>query len=126
MKTQFVILILATLLVSCDYYTDQKVLVVDKLNHLPIQSANVVVTNNQAETYEFLTDSTGFCHMSQLTGDLSKREIHVMKDGYSDFFLTVELDGDNVTYKQKQDLKNSEYTYFAVLNDTLVVYMERK
>jgi len=120
MTTRLISLLLIVFLSSCDYFTDQKVYVVDNINMKPIEEATVHIAS-----YEFQTDTSGFCHMSQVTGDLTERTIQVFKDGYKDFSLTVELDDGYILYKQKLDSTYSVDNSFAVLTDTLVVFMER-
>ena len=121
MKGKLIIILLASLLSSCDYFTDQKVQVIDKQSRMPIKDATVFIA-----AYDFQTDSSGFCHLSQVTGDLTERKIKVIKEGYNDFSLTVELVDDFISYKQLRDSIFSTKNSFAVLADTLVVYMEKK
>ena len=120
MKSKLLSLLLIAFFSSCDYFTDQKVRVIDKSNMKPVKGATVLIA-----AYEFNTDSSGFCHMSQVTGDLTERTIQVFKDGYKDFTLQIELGDNSISYKQKLDSTYSVDNSFAVLADTLVVYLER-
>ena len=112
---------IAILLNGCDYYTEQKVLVLDRSNQKPIPSAHVSIG-----PYHYLTDSVGYYHMQAVTGDMTNRIIRVEKSGYQIFQIELELDDGYITYKQKAD---SIYTLgnhaFSVLNDTLVIQLEK-
>ena len=121
MKNLFILLILTMLLSSCEYYTDQKVKVFDKTSNLPVLNADIRIA-----AYEFLTDSMGFCHMSRLTSDLTERTIRVQKEGYVDFKISLKLDGHDILYRQTRDDTYLGNNSFAVMRDTLVVYLEKK
>ncbi|UZR96136.1 hypothetical protein [Chondrinema litorale] len=96
----------------------------DKLTKQPVEKANVTI-----ESYEFETDSIGFVHMQQITGDLSERKIIVTKAGYRHFNLIIDHNDDFIIYKQKEDATSDWQVgenSFAVLKDTLVVYLEKE
>lgn len=120
MKKMFTLFLLS--FISCDYSTDQKVLVIDKNSNLPIEKANV-----SFGPYELITNKLGYCAISEFgTGNLLERTIVVSRHGYENFEISLKInDGDYISYKQKRD--SSSYhptTSFAVLQDTLVVYMK--
>jgi len=110
------------MLCACDYFTDQKVLVIDRLTLEPIESADL-----QIGPYKFQTDSSGFYHMRSVTGDLTERTIKVSKERYKHFHLTLEFEDGWIIYKQKADsIYNFGNNAFSILNDTLIVHLEAK
>lgn len=120
MKLKYSIIILTLIFSSCDYFTDQKVLVIDRSTLKPIEPADL-----QIGTYKFQTDSSGFYHMRRVTGDLTERTIEVSKEGYRNFHLILEFEDGLIIYKQKADsIYNFGNNAFTILNDTLVVQLE--
>jgi hypothetical protein len=109
------------ILTSCDYFLDQKVLVLDKMSKSPVKAADVSISS-----YTLLSDSLGFCHFHKVTGDLSKRTIEVNKTGFKSFWLRIESNSAYMSYKQKVDSAYSPENSFAVMHDTLIVYLKKK
>jgi hypothetical protein len=118
MNIRFAFLLL--ILTSCDYFLDQKVIVLDKKRMIPIQSAKVKISSHL-----LTSDSTGFCHFAVVTGDLSKRTIEVSKEGFIPFSLKIEDKEGYMSYRQKIDSTYTPENSFAVMTDTLVVYLEK-
>lgn len=114
-------LTLIILLISCDYFTDQKVIVRDKSTGQPIDNAKVSIKG-----WDLMTDSLGFCHFHGVTGDLTTRPIEAEKDGYKRFQIIVDLSGDFVTYKQRIDSTYTPENSFGAMTDTLIIYLVRK
>ena len=112
------LLILVIVVTSCDYFTDQKVIVRDKSTGQPIDSVKVSIM-----TWNLMTDSLGFCHFQGVTGDLSTRLIEAEKSGYKKFQITIDLDGDFVTYKQRIDATYTPENSFGAMTDTLIIYL---
>jgi hypothetical protein len=71
------------------------------------------------------SDSAGFCHFAIVTVDLSKRKVEVTKDGYTPFSIKIEDRDGYMSYGQKIDSTYTPENSFAVLTDTLVVYLEK-
>jgi hypothetical protein len=106
---------------SCDYFTDQKVIVRDKATGQPIDNVKVSIKG-----WDLMTDSLGFCRFHGVTGDLTTRPIEAEKNGYVKFLITIEMDGDYVTYKQKIDSTYTPENSFGAIRDTLIIYLVRK
>jgi hypothetical protein len=120
LKQKLLIILIAIISYSCDYFTDQKVLVIDRTTKMPLDSAEIRIG-----PYDFVTDSTGFYHIRRVTGNLTERTIKVTKHGYLNFELTLEFDDDQIIYKQKADsIYNFSKNAFSVMNDTLIVHLE--
>ncbi len=115
------LLTIIILLNSCDYFTDQKIIVKDKSTGQPVDKVKVSIKG-----WDLLTDSLGFCHFHGVTGDLSTRPIVAEKNGYKKFSITIDLGGDYVTYKQKIDSTYTPENSFGAMTDTLVIYLVRK
>jgi hypothetical protein len=115
------LLTLVFLVTSCDYFTDQKVIVRDKSTGQPIDSVKVSIKG-----WDLMTDSLGFCHFNGVTGDLTTRPITAEKNGYKKFQITIDLDGDFVTYKQRIDSTYTHENSFGAMTDTLIIYLVRK
>ena len=115
------LLIIIITVTSCDYYTDQKIIVRDRSTGEPIDNVKVSIKG-----WDLMTDSLGFCHFSGMTGDLTTRPIEAEKNGYKKFQLTIDLDGDFVTYKQRIDSTYTPENSFGAMTDTLIIYLVRK
>lgn len=100
---------------------DQKVVVLDKSTSRPISNVDVSI-----RTLRLVTDSTGFCHFHAITGNMNKRTVKSMKEGYKNFEIEIELTDDFVVYRQRIDSTYEPVNYFAARKDTLLIYMERK
>ena len=118
---QLGLLTIIIILTSCDYFTNQKVIVRDKGTGQPIDKVKVSLKG-----WDLLTDSSGFCHFHGVTGDLSTRPIDAEKDGYKKFSITIDLDGDFITYKQRIDSTYTPENSFGAMRDTLIIYLEKK
>jgi hypothetical protein len=118
---RFWFLVIISLLVSCDYFTDQKVIVLDKTTKQPIDGVKVSIKD-----WDLMTDSLGFCHFHAVTGDLSTRPIEARKIGYTDFSLIIERDGGYINYKQKIGTTYVAENSLGAMKDTLIIYLTRK
>jgi len=119
--TRLGLLIIIITVTSCDYLTDQKVVVRDKSTGQPIENVKVSLTD-----WNLVTDSLGFCHFNGVTGDLTTRSITAEKKGYKKFRIIIDLDGDFVTYKQRIDSTYTPENSFGAMTDTLIIYLVRK
>jgi len=115
------LLTLIIVVTSCDYFTDQKVIVKDKSTGQPIDNVKVSING-----WDLMTDSLRFCHFHGVTGDLTTRPIEAEKDGYKKFQIIVNLSGDFVTYKQRIDSTYTPENSFGAMTDTLIIYLVRK
>lgn len=105
---------------SCDYYLEQKALVIDSKTLEPIINAKVDIYN-----FSEITDSIGFCEFGEISGDLSTRMIMVEKAGYESFKIQIERKDGYWLYKQEIDSMYSLVNSFSARKDTLVVYLEQ-
>lgn len=137
--------LISLLLIGCDCVTHKSGLIIDSQTGEPIQSANV-----RLDTYETLSDSNGYFTFELFTGFCPDWDFSITKESYKSFELEIDLEGDYVIYKVKDENKYIEYPkpiphpiyknstlngewkdlnstqFTAITKDSLIIRLEKK
>jgi hypothetical protein len=104
LKRFFIITLIPLVFVACDCVTHKSGLILDSQTGEPIQGANIKLDN-----YETQSDSNGYFVIDLFTGFCPDWDFIITKDSYKPFELSIDLKGDYVIYKVKNENKYIEY-----------------
>jgi hypothetical protein len=103
-KGFFIITLISLFFVACDCVTHKSGLILDSQTGEPIQGANI-----KLDTYETKSDSNGYFVIELFTGFCPDWDFLITKESYKPFELSIDLKGDYVIYKVKNENKYIKY-----------------